>query len=159
MTKPIPGIPDLVSLNSDAFLKLSKIAFSSIERLTALNLQATRTALEENVARSNALLNGKDSVGEQHSPAALPGAAAKTAEAYFQEVQVIATETQQEVSTLLTTYLAPGKEGALPSAEWLKGFDVFKNFAQQLAAMTAASGKLVADATAQPERSHSRKTN
>ena len=142
---------NIVNINTDAFLTLSKIAFSSVERLTALNLNATRAALEEGVATSSSLLHTHNVKEQQKLQTALPAKANKNAEIYLQQLQEIAAETQKEVTKLMASYFAPPSEGSNPSADWVRGFDLFKGFAEQITAMTNASSKMVGDATARIE--------
>jgi hypothetical protein len=63
-------------------------------------------------------------------------------------VQEIAAETQQEITDLVTSYFSAQGGGANPSEGHLKGFEVFKNFAQQVTDMTDANTKMVGDAAA-----------
>ena len=142
-----PELINSIEINTKAFMSLSKIAFSSVERLATLNLNATRVALGDGIPAFGSLLKITDS-----KPQGLPGSTAATAAdhaaAYLKGVQEIAAETQREVSALLGSYFpAPGL-GANPSAGWLKGFEQFKNFAQQVTDMTTANSKLVGEATA-----------
>ena len=140
-----PELINSIEINAKAFMNLSKIAFSSVERLATLNLNATRVALGDGIPAFGSLLKITDS-----KPQGLPGSTAATdnAAAYLKGVQEIAAETQREVSALLGSYFpAPGL-GANPSAGWLKGFEQFKSFAQQVTDMTTANSKVVGEATA-----------
>lgn len=121
-----PELINSTEINTHAFMTLSKIAFSSVQRLAALNLNATRVALEGGTR----------------------GTASNNALAYLKGVQDIAAETQQEVTELVTSYFTPHGEDSNPTAGWLKGFEQFKSFAQQITDMTAANTKVVGDATA-----------
>jgi hypothetical protein len=143
-----PDLINSIEINAKAFMTLSKIAFSSVERLATLNLNATRLALGDRSAAFGALSKTLD-VSPQGGPlGATPAAATHNAAAYLKGVQEIAAETQREVSALISSYFAAQGAGANPSAGWLKGFEQFKSFAQQVTDMTTANSKVVGDATA-----------
>jgi phasin family protein len=137
-----------IKSNTDAFLTLSKIAFSSVERLSALNLKVARAALQDGFAASSTMLQAKD-IKDLTQRSAAPGAAAESAVAYFRDVQAIATETQQEITKLVTSYSSQIGEGSSANAGWSKGFEMFQQVASQLSAVTGANLKAVGDATAQ----------
>lgn len=143
-----PELINSTEINTHAFMTLSKIAFSSVQRLAALNLNATRVALEGGTAAFGAMLQTKDGKKGQKLPGGTRGTASNNALAYLKGVQDIAAETQQEVTELVTSYFTPHGEDSNPSAGWLKGFEQFKSFAQQITDMTAANTKVVGDATA-----------
>lgn len=132
---------DALKSNTDAFMAFSNIALTSAERLTALNLKAARTAFEEGVAASSLLV---ESSGSMKAPKAIPETATKNALAYFQGVQDIAAEAQQEVTKLMTSYFVMQGHGSSHAASWLKGFETFKTLGQQI---TEANRKAMADAT------------
>ncbi len=140
-----PDLINSIEINARAFMTLSKIAFSSVERLATLNLNATRVALGDGVPSSGSLLKIAD--GQQPG---LPGTAnaANYAAAYLKGVQEIAAETQREVTALIASYFPALGPGASPSAGWLKGFEQFKSFAQQVTDMTTANSRVVGEATA-----------
>ncbi len=142
------NLTDTAEINTNAFMTLSKLAFSNLERLATLNLNATRAALEGGTAAVGSLSQSK----ELKNPSKLLAGAADTASInateYLKGVQEIAAETQKEVSNLVSSYFSPHGEGANPSAGWLKGFEQFKGFAQQITDMTAANAKLAGDAGA-----------
>jgi hypothetical protein len=139
-----PEQTDAIKINAEAFMTLSKIAFSSIERLAALNLNVARTALED----SNAMLQVKDITELQNVRSTMTGTATQNAAAYLQNVQAIAAETQKEVTKLMASYFTPLAGGTKTSAGWTNGFEMFKGFANQLTAMTEANSKAVSKATA-----------
>jgi hypothetical protein len=133
-----------VRLNTEAFLELSKIAFSTVERLTALNLGATRAAFEAGVASSTSVLQTAN-LGTQQGPgASLP----ENSAAYLRDVREIAVESQKEITKLTASYFTGQGATAEPGGDLLKGFEVFKGFAQQITAMTEANSKAVGDAAA-----------
>ena len=136
-----------VKINTDAFMNLSKIAFSSIERLAALNLSAGRAALEDSIAASNQLLKIKDGKVGQNPQHSTTGTASQKASDYLNNLQVISTETKNEVTKLMASYFAPLAEGSNSSASWLKGYEIFKGYARQVSAMTESSSKAIGDVT------------
>ncbi|MCP5228540.1 phasin family protein [Accumulibacter sp.] len=143
--------PDLIGaaeINAKAFMTLSKLAFSNVERLATLNLNATRAALEGGTAAVGSLSQTKDAKQQQNPPASAAGTATNNAAAYLKGVQDIAAETQKEVSNLMASYFSPHGEGSTPSAGWLKGFEQFKGFAKQITDMTDANTKVAGDVTA-----------
>ncbi|WP_291986057.1 phasin family protein [Candidatus Accumulibacter sp. ACC007] len=143
-----PNLTATAEINTNAFMTLSKLAFSNLERLATLNLNATRAALEGGTAAVGSLSQSKD----VKNPSKLLGGAAETASnnatEYLKGVQAIAAETQKEVTNLVSSYFSPHGEGGNPSAGWLKGFEQFKGFAQQITDMTAANAKVARDASA-----------
>ncbi|MBS1157815.1 MAG: phasin [Proteobacteria bacterium] len=138
---------DAVKVNVDAFMALSEIGLSSLERLTALNLNATRSALEQGVATA-AKAPAKDIKSIPDLQSLIPGEAAKNAAAYLKSVQEIAAETQKDVIALMSSYFAQNK-GAGIGAGWEKGFETFKGFGQQIVSMTEANRKAIGEATSQ----------
>jgi len=146
MLKTSPAQIDAIKMNADAFMALSKIGFSNIERLATLNLNAMRAVLENGAATASKI-QAKDhkSVPDLHS--LLPEAAIQNATTYLNGIQEIAAETQKEVTTLISSYFSSQGKNGNASADWNKGFDMFNNFGQQIIAMTTASSKALADAT------------
>ena len=142
-----PELINSIKINPKAFMTLSKIAFSSVERLATLNLNATCIALGVGIPSSGSLLKISDS-----KPQGLSGATAETvannAAAYLKGVQEIAAETRRDVTALISSYFPAQGLGANPSAGRLQGFEQFKSFAQQVTDMTTANSKVVGEATA-----------
>ncbi len=153
-----PQQHDAVKINTDAFMHLSKIAFSSIERLAALNLSAGRAALEDGIAASNDLLKIKDGKEKQDPQNSTTALATKKASDYMNNLHAISAETKNEVTKLMASYFAPLAEGSNSSASWLKGYEMFKGYARQVTEMTEASSKAIGDATARMTTAASRKT-
>lgn len=143
-----PQLINSVEINTQAFMTLSKIAFSSLERLATLNLNTTRRAFEEGTSGFASMLQSKDARKQQKLLGATPEKASNSAAAYLQGVQEIAADTQSEITSLITSYFSSQGRGSNPSTGALKGFEVFKGFAQQITDMTAANTKVVGDATA-----------
>lgn len=136
MLKASPEQIHAANTNANAFMTLSEITFSGIERLTKLNLNATRAALEGG-------LEATAKLGQSKDMKAAPVVQETTA--YLQEVQKIVTETQQEVTKLMTSYFSAKGQTANPGADWLKGFEMFKGFGTQIASMAEANQKMLAE--------------
>jgi hypothetical protein len=139
---------EAVRINTEAFISLSRIAFASLERLANLSLNASRVVLESGISTSGSVLLAANNKERQKLGVALPETVTRNAAAYLQEVQAIAVETQQEVAKLTTSYFSPQGEIAKPAEGWLKGFEVFQNFAKQVTAMTEANSKTIGEVTA-----------
>lgn len=143
---------DYAASSSEALLKLTRIAFTSVEKLTALNLNTSRTVLEEGLARSGNLLQAKDPKAAQAAQSALPGTLAGSTQVYIHELQEITSETQKAVAELVTSYMTLAQDAGTGNGDWLKGFGMFKAFAEQMNTLTDVSSKMVGDATAQLAR-------
>ena len=137
---------DAIKSNADTVMAFSNIVYSSFERLTTLNLNVTRALLEESAAASNLMLEGNGSAKPAKARTAIPEAATQNVVGYFQDVQELTTETQQELTQLMASFLATQGKSANPTA-WLKGFDAFKNLGQQAGAIAEANRKAAADIT------------
>jgi hypothetical protein len=146
MLKNTPAQIDAVKINTDAFMALSKISLSSIERLASLNLNATRAILENGVSTASKIQT-KDVSSLPDIQSLLPATAVQSATAYLQGVQQIAADTQKEVTSLITAYFAAQGKGTNGTGDWKNGLDLFNHFSQKMMAMTAANGKAVADAS------------
>lgn len=147
MISATPEQLNAVKFNTDLFVALSKIGFSSIERLTSLHLKVTRAVLEDSVASA---LPARESKGLHHTSGPIPEVLGKDAVAYFQGVQEIAIDVQKEINNLMTAFFSSqGKGGRIGASNiWSKGFDVYRDFGQQITRMTEANSKAVGDATA-----------
>jgi phasin family protein len=155
-----PEMIDGIKTNTDAFMAFSKIAMSSVEQLTTLNLQTARKSLEESTATAASILESKDALSSRATQA-LPLAASEGVAAYFRGVNDIANEACQETTKLMTTYLASAGPVSKHKAGWLQGFDVFNGLRQQLSAITETNTKAIADVTARvanQANAHSKKS-
>lgn len=137
---------DALKNNADAVMAYSNIVYSSFERLTTLNLKAMRALLEESAAASSLMLEGNGSAKAATAKTAIPETAAQNAVAYFQEVQELSKETQQELTQLMTSFLAT-QGNAANSTAWVKGLEAFKNLGQQVGAIAESNRKAAADIT------------
>lgn len=133
-----------IKTNTDTFMALSKIAFSSLEQLTALNLSTTRSSLEEG---ASSILQSNGALSSPKAKQTTPLAAGESTAAYFQGVSDIANETYHETTKLMTAYFASTGTGPSHNAGWLKGFAAFNGFGDKLSAFTEANSKAMADVT------------
>lgn len=136
-----------IKTNTDAFVALSKIAFSSVEQLTTLNLRTTRTSLEESAAAASSLLESNGTQSSSKTTRKIPLVAGESAADYFRGVNDIATEACHETTKLMTAYFASPYLGLSDSAAWFNGFEAFNGFGQKLSAFTEANSKAMADVT------------
>lgn len=121
--------------NNNALMSLSEITFSGIERLTMLNLNATRSALQGGLDASVKLGKNKDVDTDE---------AVQETTNYLQEVQKIVTDTQQAVSKLMGSYFSAQGKTLNLGAEWRKGSEMMKDFGAQVTEMAEDNQKLVA---------------
>lgn len=133
---------------NDALMALSQVAFSSVERLAALNLNLARAAVEDGLAASNSLLQIKDvnELKQLHNSFVRP--ATEKATAYFRSLQEITAESQEQLSRVLNSYFAMLGMGAAANAGWSAGFDMLDKIARQTNTMVEANIKAVGDTTA-----------
>lgn len=149
MPTAAPEPIDAVESSTNALMALSKIAFSSIEQLAALNLKVARNALTDAVAASDILNHppGLEALKSGESP--LTGPAARKVVAYFSDAQGIAANSQSEINKLMASYFAPAGKGPTPGkypspgGSWSSGFDMFTKIAQQASSLAAANAKAV----------------
>ncbi|MEY3202465.1 MAG: hypothetical protein RIR70_2015 [Pseudomonadota bacterium] len=85
----------------EAALTLAHTAFASAERLAALNLNTARTAIEESVANTKALLSAKDIQEVVSLQASLAQPILEKAVGYSRSVYEIASQTQEEITKLV----------------------------------------------------------
>ncbi|MCB1940096.1 MAG: phasin family protein [Rhodocyclaceae bacterium] len=97
--------------NIENALTLANAAFASVERLAALNLNTARSALEDGVANTKALLSVKDVQEFVTVQSALAQPAVEKLVAYSRSVYEIATQSQEEVSKLVEAQIAEMNKG------------------------------------------------
>ena len=98
-------------LQIDSLLSLANAAIASAERLAALNLNTSRSLLEDNLNTAKALLAAKDQKELAELQASLAQPAVEKAVAYSRAVYEISTETQGEVSKLVESQVAEVQKG------------------------------------------------
>ena len=85
----------------EAFLGLASTQFAALERLSALNIGAAKTAFEEGLGRTKALLNAKDAQDYLTLNTAASQPALEKAIAYSRSVYEVAAQTQGEMAKFL----------------------------------------------------------
>ncbi len=135
---------EVVSSTIDTFNRMSELAFSSMERLTALNLNMARESLQQGISASVSVgraQSGKDRE-EVQNPLGVAGVERLTT--YMRNVQNIVMEAQSEFAELIGTQMTSfGKDGRMS----FPGMQVFENIAQQTSDMTKANVRNMAEAT------------
>jgi phasin family protein len=82
----------------EAFLGLASTQFAALERLSALNIGAAKTAFEEGLGRTKALLNAKDAQEYLTLNTAASQPALEKAIAYSRSVYEVAAQSQAELT-------------------------------------------------------------
>ena len=90
----------------EAFLGLASTQFAALERLSALNIGAAKTAFEESLGRAKALLNAKDAQDYLTLNTAASQPALEKAIAYSRSVYEVAAQTNGEMAKLLEAQAA-----------------------------------------------------
>ena len=90
----------------EAFLGLASTQFAALERLSALNFSAAKTAFEEGMGRAKALLNAKDPQEIFSLNAAASQPALEKAIAYSRSVYEVAAQTQGEMAKFVEARVA-----------------------------------------------------
>lgn len=85
----------------EAFLGLASTQFAALERLSALNIGAAKTAFEESLGRAKALLNAKDAQDYLTLNTAASQPALEKAIAYSRSIYEVAAQTQGEMAKFL----------------------------------------------------------
>lgn len=125
---------------------LSEVAFSSVERLTALNQKLARAAMQDCLAVSNDLFAVRDVSALQNlqSSAAKP-ALAQYAE-YLRSVQEVAAESQQKVGEILKAHFATLGLGSTGSENLQAGIDMLSRLTRQTTDMMNANVEAAGEA-------------
>lgn len=146
MSQVIPEqFTSITKANIDVAMNLSNIALNGTERLTALNLNALRSALEDYVAYSKAAFAVKEAQELPKLQSSFSEPAKDKAMAYSRDLQECAATTQQELSNAMKSYLADiAKCSASSSRGWGPAFDLFEKAGQQFASIAEANIKAVA---------------
>jgi len=155
----------------DSLLSLANTALASAERIAALNMDTARSALEDGVAGSKAVLSAKDPQEALSASTAMAQPGIEKAVAYSRNVYEISAQTQAEVSKTLesqfnsfqeqvsdlmskTAKSAPvGSDVAVAAvksgiAAANTAFDNMNKAAKQVAEMTEANVTAATEATA-----------
>lgn len=146
-----PNIEQLASAqkaNAEVMAALLRTAFNGVERLTALNIAATREFFNNTVANTQQLMGAKDAgeVAKLNTELAKPGVD-KWME-YSRSVYDLVTEMQKEVTSVMEAQYSSFAQNATEAVEKAKastpvGGDVFAATMQSmLDASTKAFGSL-----------------
>lgn len=135
---------DAFKSSTQAFMTLSEVAFSGFERLSALNLNMVRAALEDGMSASQSLarVKGVDELKDVQSP--FTNQATEKVVTYLREVQQIATDLQQEITSVMTEQMSAFTKGGAGSNPF---FDMFSKVAQQATDMTKTNLKKATETT------------
>ena len=132
---------------ASAFLALSQVAFSSVERLSALNLKVARAALDDGMAAANSLMQVENAGELNDLQGHFIGPATEQCSTYLRSVQEIAVESQQQIGELLASYLATLGIDAKANGGWSTGSDLFSQFVEQTKSLFEANAKAAGDVT------------
>jgi hypothetical protein len=143
----------VASNTADTFTRMSEVALSSIERLTALNVNMARESLQQGISASmsaSRAQNGKDQAYEKQAEDQvkvqnrLNGAGVERVTAYVRDVQEIFMEAQSEFSELIQKHMSSfGMNGQMA----FPGMRAFEKIAQQTSDITKANARDMVDAT------------
>ena len=92
--------------NAETLLSLANTSFAALERLAALNLNTSRTVLEDGVANAKTVLSVKDVQELVSLQSSLVQPAVEKAVAYARSVYEIVTQTQEEFSKVVEAQIA-----------------------------------------------------
>jgi len=133
--------------NLDAFSGLSTICLAGAERLTALNLTATRELLEDTFAAATQRPSAGTDFGFNLPKLAFGQPNVEKAIAYSRSVYQIFLETQQEmIQTLSTQFSSTNANFKLPS-DWTAPFEMFTKGVQEVSSLTTKNASATIDAT------------
>jgi phasin family protein len=145
---------ELNKASYDNALKLASMSLDKVERLTKLNLQAAKIALEQGVSNANAVAGVKDVQEFFTLRAKLAEAGVQTALGYSRGVYEIASEAQADLSALTEEAWASYTKGV---AAWVEkatknapaGSDVAVTALKSTVAATTAAFDQISKATKQ----------
>ncbi|WP_168787571.1 phasin family protein [Paraburkholderia aromaticivorans] len=136
-------------------------AFAGYEKLIALNLQAAKASILENEAVASETLSGKDPQSFLELQSRQSQATAKKAQAYWHQVNEIATETRSQLlasSEKLASEYVRGTQAIIDNlaknppagneaitAFWSKAFGTMRDAGNALHEQTRAAAKEAAD--------------
>lgn len=131
---------------TDAVGALAEVGFSSVERLTELNQNLARAALQDCLAASNDMLAVRDVNALQNLQTSATTPALAQLTDYLRSVQEIATESQKQVSEILNAYFGTLGLGSNAGANIQAGFDMLSNMTRQTRDMMDANMKSAGEA-------------
>ncbi|MDX9884462.1 phasin family protein [Thauera sp.] len=125
---------------------LSEIAFSSVERLSALNQKLARAAMQDCLAASNDLLAVRDVNALQNLQTSATAPVVAQLADYLRSVQEIATKSQQQAGEVFKNYFGTLGLGSNASANMQAGFDMLSKMTRQTRDMMDANIKTAGEA-------------
>ena len=144
---------EVASDTIDTFTRMSEVAFSSIERLTALNLEMARDSLQQGISASVSVSRAQNDYDERDEDQnedqpkvqnRLSGAGVERVTAYMRDAQKIFMEAQSEFAELIGNHMTSlGRNGPMS----FPGMQMFEKIAQQTSDMTKANVRNAAEAT------------
>ena len=125
---------------------LAEVGFSSVERLTELNQNLARAAMQECLAASTDLLAVRDVNALQNLQTSTTTPALAQLTDYLRSVQEIAAESQKQVSEILNAYFGTLGMGSNAGANMQAGFDMLSKMTRQTRDMVDANMKTAGEA-------------
>lgn len=135
---------EVLSNAVDTVTRMSEVAFSGMERLTALNLNMARESLQEGIAASLSATRVQDAKDLGNVQIPLSGAAAERITAYVRGVQEIFSESQAQFAELIGKHMSSFSMNGPVS---FPGMEVFAKIAQQTSDLTKANVRTATEAT------------
>lgn len=132
---------------TNAIGALSEIAFSSVERLTALNQKLARAALQDCLAASNDLFVVRDVKALQGLQTSATAPAFAQLADYLRGVQDLAAESQKQAGEVINAYFGTLALGSAATANMQAGFDSLSRLSRQTRDMMDANLKAAGDAS------------
>ena len=124
----------------------AEVGFSSVERLTELNQNLARAAMQECLAASTDLLAVRDVNALQNLQTSTTTPALAQLTDYLRSVQEIAAESQKQVSEILNAYFGTLGMGSNAGANMQAGFDMLSKMTRQTRDMVDANMKTAGEA-------------
>lgn len=135
---------EVLSNSVETFTRMSEVALSGIERLTALNIKMARESLEEGIAASMSVTQASNAKDLANAQTPFSGAGAERVSAYVRDVHEIFSQAQSKYVELIGTHMSSLSMNG-PMAFPL--MDVFAKIAQQTSDMTKNNVRAATEAT------------
>lgn len=147
-TTPQNEIRNNASAFTSTLLEMSQLCLSSLERLSALNLNAMRQALDESMVTADRVSqSGGDPTAVTQPQDMKP--LLERSMSYSQNVMEICASTQEEMMRLMNSRMGDFKLLAPLPQGWASAMDAFTRNAQQMANMGADTMMSASRATEQ----------
>ncbi|MBK6654056.1 phasin family protein [Zoogloea sp.] len=128
----------------DTFSRMSEVAFSSMERLTARNLNMARESLQQALSASMSVCRAQGDKDQDEAQTRFSGAGVERLTTYVRDVQNIVMEAQSEFAQLIGAQMSSFSHNGRTS---FPGMQVLESMAQQTSDMTKANVRNMAEAT------------